>query len=211
MPPITDWFNIGMPGQAVTGTPHGFAANVLAGDPGTTGWGVAPDVLSTFAGSPAALWQAARISQMGEQAAIPQFARTAMQGFTPALGGYMLGGGTGTFGGYLQGTAPNQAALNTGWQNALMASRMLDPSYAADTGQAMTQGMLAQQGFLTGENARRNALAMAQARMGGGVGYGAQARQGALGNLYDLYAARAAGVGRPAGGFLGYLGDVGIT
>ena len=42
--------------------------------------------------------------------------------------------------------------------------------------------------------------------MGGGVGYAAQARQRALGNLYDLYAARAGARGMGGGGFLGYLG-----
>ena len=188
-----------------TGIP-GMPANQLGGLEGTMG---PTDVVSTFAGSPAALWQAARIGAMGPQAAIPQFQRTAMQGFNPALGGYMLGGGTGTFADYLNpagGTtaAPVDTAAN--WQAALEASRQLDPGYTSAT--PLTAQMATQQGYLQGSDARRNALAMAAAGMGGGVGYGAQARQRALGNLYDLYAARAAAAGSPTGGFLGYLGGL---
>ena len=66
------------------------------------------------------------------------------------------------------------------------------------------------QGYLTGEGARSRALAMAGTAMGGGVGIGAQARQAALGNLYDLYAARAEATGTSPGTFLSWLsGKVG--
>jgi hypothetical protein len=172
------------------------------------------DVLSTFQDSPAALWQAARIRQMGQQAAIPQYQRTAMQGFTPALGGWMLGGApTQSFSQYLDPTTTGYTGAGgavpnvSNWASAVAASKALDPLAAMPEG-GLTGQQIRQQGFLTGENARRNALAMAGAAMGGGVGYGAQAQQRALGNLYDLYAARAAGAGAPAGGFLGYLGGI---
>jgi hypothetical protein len=215
MATVQDWLGGGMPTPITNTSPSvGGLANILGTNAfvqdAYTGfgddWGTSPELLSTFAGSPAALWQAARINQMGQLAAIPQFQRTAMQGFTPALGAYMLQGNTGPFAQYLSGTRPDANTLDQGWQQAVTASRMLNPNYSVETNTPMTAGMLAQQGYLTGENARRNALAMSAARLGGGVGYGAQARQAALGNLYDLYAARAAAAGTPVGGFLGYLG-----
>ena len=171
------------------------------------------DVLSTFAGSPAALWQSGRIAGMGSQAAIPQFQRSAMQGFTPAFGRYMLKGGTGSFADYMRTPrTAGFAAPRQDFTNAITASNMLNPAYARTATNPLTtqdrERMLTHQGYLTGDNARRNALAMAAAGMGGGVGYGAQARQRALGNLYDLYASRASGAGAPVGGFLGYLGGL---
>jgi hypothetical protein len=81
----------------------------------------------------------------------------------------------------------------------------MDPGYPADTG-TLTAQQLGIRGALSGEGARANALAMAQAGMGGARGYMGQARQRALGNLYDIYAARAEAAGRPRSGFLGYLG-----
>ena len=176
--------------------------------------GAVPGVAETFAGSPAALRQAAAIQRMGANAALPQFQRTAMQGFTPALGQYMLGGGGGTFADYLTaGGTPTATQAASNWQDALLASRMLDPSYQVPSGMPTTgdvfDRMTRYQGYLTGPDARRNALAMAASQMGGtGGGYAMQAQQRALGNLYDLYAARAAGTGAPAGGFLGYLGGI---
>jgi hypothetical protein len=173
------------------------------------------DILSTFAGSPAALWQAARIRQMGQQAAIPQFQQAAMQGFTPALGQYLLGATPDQT--FAQYHAPTAAGYSgdvtqpqlTNWQAAVQASKALDPSFTMPTGSAgLTAQQVGYQGLLTGENARRNAIAMATAAMGGGAGYVGQAQQAAVGNLYDLYKARAAGAGAPAGGFLGYLGGV---
>ena len=167
------------------------------------------DVLSTFAGSPAALWQSGRIAGMGSQAAIPQFQRSAMQGFTPAFGRYMLKGGTGSFADYMRTPrTAGFAAPRQDFRNAITASNMLNPAYARTATNPLTTQMATQQGYLTGPDARRNALAMAAAGMGGGVGYGAQARQRALGNLYDLYASRASGAGAPVGGFLGYLGGL---
>jgi hypothetical protein len=53
--------------------------------------------------------------------------------------------------------------------------------------------------------ARRNTLAMTLARMGGGVGMGATARERAIGNMYDIYAARQAGTGGPQGGFIDWV------
>ena len=46
--------------------------------------------------------------------------------------------------------------------------------------------------------------------MGGGVGYMANARQRALGNLYDLYSARSVGAGKSPGTFLSYLNNQAI-
>ena len=149
---------------------------------------------------------------MGEQAAIPQFQQAAMQGFTPALGRYLLGAAPDqTFAQYQAPTAAGYTGTVTqpglsNWEAAVQASKALDPAYTM-TG-ALTPQQVGYQGLLTGENARRNAIAMATAAMGGGGGYVGQAQQTAVGNLYDLYKARAAGAGAPAGGFLGYLGGV---
>ena len=188
-------------------------------NPGIYGLGGVPTVGQTFVGDPAGLWRTARTEALGASAALPQFQRTAMQGFTPAFGSYLLGGGGGSFGDYLTnrfaGTGGSQFSLSnmdTGatplgadWQSAVAASRALNPYVSS--GQ-LTPQQLAIQGALQGDNARANALAMAQAGLGGGIGYGAQMRQRGLDNLYDLYAARAAGRGMGTGGFLGYLGGL---
>jgi len=182
---------------------------------GSNVWGIpTADVLSTFEGRPGALWQAAQAQQLGQRAFIPQFQRTIGQGFTPAYGSYLLAGGggpegndVGTFASYLGGAgqATRQAQALTDWTQAVEASRRMDPGYPAATG-TLTAQQLGIQGALGGEGARANALAMAQAGMGGARGYMGQARQRALGNLYDIYAARAEAAGRPTSGFLGYLG-----
>tara|TARA_Y100001951_G_C11291095_1_gene272211 strand:+ start:309 stop:878 length:570 start_codon:yes stop_codon:yes gene_type:complete len=160
---------------------------------------LAPGVTSTFAGDPQSWFQAARLAQLGDYAALPQFQRTANLGFTPAFGRYLLSGDTGEFSGY----SPTAGTMGSDWQAALAASAAIGDPNATLTAQ---QGQI--QSYLTGEDARRNALAMAAAQYGGGVGYGAQSRQRALGNLYDLYSARAAAAGQPAGGFLNYLSGV---
>lgn len=200
---------------------NGFLTNLPAWGGATTGmsspWGgFGDDIAATFTGQPSALWQAARTAQLGERAALPQWQRTIMQGFNPTFGGYLLGGAPGTFSDYLQGigtaatgyggfrtpsATPAQQAQNyANWQSFVDASAGL-----ANPGAQTGTIDLARRGLLEGENARRNALAIANAAMGGGIGMGAQARERALGNLYDLYAARAAGAGTPAGGFLSWL------
>lgn len=179
---------------------------------GTTGLGgyfdAPPTVTQTFAGSPAALWQAARMGQMTNQrAALPQFQRAAMAGYQPAFGGFLLGGGGGTFADYLGGARASDWVDPTSqnWTSALAASDAL--RNPGTTRAPLTPEQLVQQGYMAGPNARTNALAMAAAAMGGGAGYGAQARQRAVGNLYDLYSARAAGAGEDPGGFLSWFGD----
>ena len=164
-----------------------------------------PSVAETFAGSPEALWSTARLGAMGNQAALPQFQRAAMQGFQPAFGNYLLGGAPGgtTFANYLGSGMQAQPLQYGNWQNAVAASAALDPSLTL--GADLQPGGIALQGLMQGENARRNMLAMAGSAMGGGVGLGAQARQRALGNIYDLYGARAAGAGQPTGTFLNWL------
>lgn len=194
------------------------------GDPGIRalpGLRTPATIAETFEGSPAALWQAARIQQMGAQAALPQFARTAMQGYRPAMGEFMLGGSGGSFADYLQRASPaggiDLDARNQNWLRAVEASRMLNPEYIAPTGTGLDiDTALGYQGYintglegLSAAQARANALSMAGTAMGRtGGGYADLAHQRALGNLYDLYAARAAGVGAPVGGFLGYLGGL---
>ena len=177
-----------------------------------------PTIADTFWGDPAGLWQAARMQQLGDRAYIPQFQRTINQGFTPTYGQYLMGasptdtGGTQTFQEYLAANtaAARAASAAADWAGAIQASRMLNPAYkaaalaASPTGQLTTQ-QLTPQGFLQGEGGRRNALAMAQIGLGQARGLAGQARQRALGNLYDIYAARARGVGQDPGGFLGYL------
>jgi len=147
------------------------------------------------------------------QAANPQWTNQAMTGFTPTYGQYLLGGAPGTFGEYLGArvaptgnmyTSPvSTTGPNTNWQQAVLASQQLGAgTMGANT---MSPQQFTYAGLLQGENARRNALAMTAAAMGGGIGMGAMARQRALGNLYDVYAARQAGAGDPQGGFLDWI------
>lgn len=173
-----------------------------------TGYGFgAPSVADTFLGSPEALYQTARLGAMGAQAALPQFQRTAMQGFQPAFGNYLLAGAPGgaTFSDYLGSGMSSQAPTFGNWQDAISASAAIDPTMTLDS--PLSGRALALQGLMQGENARRNMLAMAGSALGGGVGLGAQARERALGNIYDLYSARAAGAGQPTGTFLSWLAN----
>ena len=211
--------------------------NMLGGMPNTQGglgnlgnYFQAPSIAETFAGSPQALWQAARIGAMTpQQAFLPQFQRAAMVGYEPEFGRYLLGGNTDPFSSYLEARgqmgpqtddtrAARAVSTAANWQSALAASQALraPPQGYTETGNleggvpvpsGLSIAQLAMQGMMTNEDARRNTLAMAAAGMGGGTGYGAQARQSAIGNLYDLYAARAAGAGASPGGFLSWFGQ----
>jgi hypothetical protein len=135
---------------------------------------------------------------MGDYAGLPQFQRSANLGFTPAFGSYLMSGSPAEFSSYVP--SATAGAGEAAWQNVLAASAAAG---APDTSLTDPQrNILAN---LQGEDARRNALAIAAARMGGGVGYTAQARQRALGNMYDLYSARAAGAGDAPGTFLSWL------
>jgi hypothetical protein len=208
-----------------------YGGGVADFDPSTYGLGGPADIEQSFIGDPAGLWKTARSKALGQRAFQPQFQRNIMAGFDPAWGGYLLGGGTGgTFADYLRGSGgqsqlrPGQGGINawgtpnlgigSNWANVLAASRALDPNAPQ---QVDTLGDLGrQQAYqayidpaVAGETAaRQNALAIAGAAMGGGVGYGASMRQRALGNLYDIYSQRALGAGAPGGGFLGYLGGL---
>jgi len=157
---------------------------------------LSPQVTQTFAGDPQSWFQAARIAQLGDYAGLPQFQNTARMGFTPAYGRYLLSGQPGEFSGY----SPTAGTMGSDWASAVAASQAVGQMNTPLTDQ---QAQI--QSYLTGEDARRNALAMAAARYGGGVGYGAQSRQRALGNLYDLYSARAQAAGDAPGTFLSYL------
>ena len=206
-----------------------------AGFAGSGTYGMSPlTVEDTFAGRPQDLWETARLQQMGARGMLPQWQRQRLQGFQPALGGYLLSGRTDPFAEYLRSPGAGATALagqsaqqiaEANWANAIAASRAMavqdqpwlpnlpEPEAAAavaDGAPAMTPEQLVMQGYLTGEGARSRALAMAGTAMGGGVGIGAQARQAALGNLYDLYSARAAATGTSPGTFLRWLsGKVG--
>ena len=165
---------------------------------------------ATFVGDPRGLWQAGRAQQMSEsQLANPAWRNQMMTGYQPLFGSYALAGAPGTFANYLGGLGAggaNQYASTVppeNWDAAVAASagmNTFDVATADDTTQRFRLASLMQ-----GENARRNALAMAGAYMGGGIGYGAQARQAALGNMYDIYGAREAGKGKVAGTFLNWL------
>ena len=192
-------------------------------DFGTTDFGAyipKMNVEQTFAERPADLWETARLAQMGSRGLLPQWQQQRFQGFEPALGSYYLAGGPGTFAEYMKAQAQTPTSdleTRANWANAIAASRAMavqdqpwlpdlpEPEAAAavaDGAPAMTPEQLVMQGYLTGEGARSRALAMAGTAMGGGVGIGAQARQAALGNLYDLYSARAAATGTSPGTFL---------
>ena len=159
---------------------------------------LSPDVAQTFALDPQSWYQASRIAQMGDYASLPQFQRTANYGFEPAYGRYLMSGTTPEFSGY----SPT-GTLADSWANAIAASSAVG---SPDTNLTQQQGQI--QSYLSGDDARSNMLAMAAARYGGGHGYAAQSRQRALGNIYDLYSARAAGAGKPAGSFLSYLDTI---
>ena len=191
--------------------------------------GIDPTVLSSL--SPGDAWQQARLNQMGSYANVPRFRDMAMQGFVPAYGSYLLGGGLGgTFGQYLPsvgGTAAPQTAIGipaTDPEAFTRAAQVSDwmSGYGSPQGAAQQYGIenvttqgagadlarnIAMGQYLTGENARANQLAMAMAGMGiTGGGIGAQATQRGLGSLYDLYRARqVTGPTGDASGFLGYL------
>jgi len=172
---------------------------------------------ATFVGDPRGLWQAGRAQQMSEsQLANPAWRNQMMTGYQPLFGSYALAGAPGTFTNYLGGIPTGSTpGIPAGvgqyttsvpaenWDAAVAASagmNTFDVATADDTTQRFRLASLMQ-----GENARRNALAMAGAYMGGGIGYGAQARQAALGNMYDIYGAREAGKGKVAGTFLNWL------
>ena len=170
------------------------------------------NVAPTFLGDPSGAWQAARAAQFTDaQLANPQWTNQMMTGFTPTYGQYLLGGAQNPFSTWMQGNAPaqsytagpyNQPATSPGWANAVTASNALAMGGLPGN---LTSEQLTMQGLLQGENARQNALAMSAAYMGGGVGMGAQARQRALGNMYDIYGARASSAGEAPGGFLQWL------
>ena len=180
------------------GTGYDFSAPAAGGSP----WGspvsaLAPDVAATYMGSPEAFWQTSRLAQMGDRAALPQFARQASMGFAPAYGSYLMTGSTDPFTTY--GGAPSA----TGWQDVLAAS-------AASGNTEAIAGLNPQQatiqGYLQGENARRNTMAILAAQRGGMAGsIGGQAYQRAMGNLYNLYTASAGAAGQTPAGFLSWL------
>ena len=182
----------------------------LGGDYGTPSneWLTDPTgAQATFAGDPRSLWQAGRAQQMSAaQLANPAWRSQIMTGYQPMLGAYQLGGAQGTFADYLGGLGAGGAGQyatsipDANWQTAVTASQLM-----GSPDQPVTLAQQNIQNLLQGENARRNALAMAGAYMGGGIGYGAQARQAALGNMYDIYAARQAGEGAVPGTFLNWL------
>ena len=167
---------------------------------------LSPTAAGTFTGEPEAYYRAARTAQMGPYASIAQFRNQAGTGFAPMFGQYMLQqptmAGTGEVAPFsqFQSTRPVSPA---DWQSAVYASGAIGNPNAQ-----LNARQLAIQGLLQNENARRNALAMSAARFGGGIGTLASARQSALGNLYDLYSARALAAGAPTGGFLSYLNQI---
>ena len=188
-------------------------------------------VLGTFANDPRGLWETAQYQGLGSRAFNPMFQSTIGQGFTPAYGGFLLRGGQdwnqfdttarrgNPFAQYLSKVAPvttgaRQAQIANDWQQALAASRYMagvgagtidplsvqgEPGYAPLGNQAQTI-----QSFIEADP-RSSAIAMSLAQMGGGVGALGASRQRYLGNLYDIYAARARGAGDVEYGFLDYL------
>ena len=194
-------------------------------DFGTTDFGAyipKMNVEQTFAERPADLWETARLAQMGSRGLLPQWQQQRFQGIEPALGSYYLAGGPGTFAEYMKAqaqTATTDLETRANWANAIAASRAMavqdQPWLSEETTSVppttlTPQQVAMQQWMQPGSAGRASTLAMAGAGLGGGVGLGAQARQAALGNLYDLYAARAEATGTSPGTFLSWLsGKVG--
>lgn len=187
------------------------------GTPGSSWLTDAAGGASTFAGDPRGLWQAGRIGQMSDaQLANPAFRNQVMTGFTPMLGAYNLAGAPGTFANWMSGALPDSGVgqyktpgyvaggdLASQWTDAVAASAAM-PTFDIGNKEIENFRMMS---LLQGENARRNALSMAGAYMGGGIGYGAQAQQAALGNMYDVYAAKQAAGGNVSGTFLNWLNN----
>ena len=196
-------------------------------------WGNITDPI--YAGRPEALWQMARRGQMGGLGFLPQFRRLETQGFDPTYGQFILGGPETegrTFGEWLAARGAAGAmdpgfrttgdAIKPGWQAWVNAARYIDQ--ATQQGQTL-EGMLEGEGIpawtdprvlgylwgddLSAADQRQNILAAAGAAMGGGIGIGAQARQRALGSLYDLYAGQALAEGRPVSGFINWINQQG--
>ena len=167
-------------------------------------------------------WELGRLGQMGNRAALPQFQQTAGYGFAPAYGAYLAGGSRAggedvSFADWLnrgatgiegtEGYVARPAAAPINLANALAASAQL-ASPGSDLTAASPEDFAQQtalRGTLSGANARANQIALMQAALGGGVGMGANARARALGNIYDLYAARQAATGGSPGGFLNWI------
>ena len=168
---------------------------------------LSPNVQATFASQPANYWNMARLAGMGDYASLPQFQRAASQGFTPALGKYLMSGQTVPFASYIGDPSLNVTdAQRIGqWGDVVAAARSFAPGQQPTN---LTERALGLRGVLSGEDARRNALAIAASKMGGGIGYLADARQRALGNMYDLYSAKAAAAGSTPATFLSYLNDM---
>ena len=203
--------------------------------PAAPGWEGA--LLDTFEGDPQRAWETARLAEMGSYAANPLFQRTASFGFAPALGRYLAAGGRAGTGADAEGVSfadwlgrtvetpasgqPYGLAGHVPATTSRVAGGDVDLSTAYAVSKALgTQGGLGSMGtlnptqtalgtFLSGDNARRNQLAMLAAQTNQGVGLGARASQRALGNLYDLYAARQSTQGLGGGGFLNYMRNLG--
>ena len=219
-----------MPHRGYAHPVGGFPSTAYTGGTtfGNTEWNdflgqIRPETISgmptqVWSGDPTGFYETDRLAQMGDYAANPQFYRTRMAGFNPLYGKFMMGGGSGAFSDFI-GQRPQTVTTSptTGvtaspysfvgpaneneWAAAVLASRdLVNPNEAT-----LTDAQIGVQGYLQGENARQNAIAMSLAGMGGGVGMGAAARERALGRLYDLYSARASAQGIAQGGFLDYL------
>ena len=185
-------FNFAQPGAFPTTTTAGGDYSMWGSPYGA----LAPDVAATYMGSPEAFWQTSRLAQMGDRAALPQFARQASMGFAPAYGNYLMSGVTDPF---TSGGTPSQ----TGWADVLAASAAAGDTNAAA---ALNPTQATILGNLQGENARRNTMAILAAQRGGMAGsIGGQAYQRAMGNLYQLYTARAGAAGQAPEGFLSWL------
>ena len=193
---------------------------------GTGGWGGSVSNLGQgFVGDPYGLWLAAQTGRMTDpQLRNPRLFANRGVGFTPTYGDFMMQG-LPSWSDYLQNpagaavdtqglarnpfvdptrgfrTSPNQ----TVWEDAMMASQYLGAG--PEDLNTLTERQLEVQGFLQGENARRNAVAMSLAAMGGGIGVGAGAKQRAISRLYDIYAAKADAGGTLPGGFLNWFGQ----
>ena len=167
----------------------------------TSPWGspygaLAPDVAATYMGSPEAFWQTSRLAQMGDRAALPQFARQASMGFAPAYGQYLM---SGTANPFTQGGDVSP----TGWADVLAASAASGDTLASAALNPQQATIL---GNLQGESGRRNTMAILAAQRGGMAGsIGGQAYQRAMGNLYNLYTARAGAAGQAPEGFLNWI------
>jgi hypothetical protein len=158
--------------------------------------------------TPLEQWDAMRYRSMGEDVYNPVRWAARRQGFQPAFGEYLLSGTEEKFPDWMVQREGIDAAYDpqSRWDELVRASRYLDKDVSKIGLSPEEMGRFTQyRGYL---DAPSDTKRLAYQYLGAGGGYGGAARQRGIDSLYDLYSARAAAGGLPAGGFIEYLNNM---